>query len=109
MLLAVPLGVGCGGDDEEKPAAPDCQKYCQTAKMLNCANESLDGCVNTCTQRYSALLTASPECKPEIDQAAICLAGRSASDFECNADGWAQPKPQVCANEQSKATSCVIG
>jgi hypothetical protein len=108
LLLSIPT-LACGAPDDEKTGPTSCQQICATAKMLKCANEDTPGCIRDCDLIYQSSLSLNPDCKPELDAAAACLASRGSSDFECTASGRGAPKSQVCAVEQDKADTCILG
>jgi hypothetical protein len=62
-------------------------------------------CVSDCVEDEPNIPEA---CRREVVAVSECFVNRPASDWECDADGYAGPKEGVCAAETTRALTCVL-
>lgn len=111
LALGLTLSFACGddgGDGEDVGSRESistlCQRACATAASLSCPNQDDAACRNDCEQAEAA-----QTCQVEARTAVECFAGRPASDWECDEDGEATLKDEVCAAEGNAALACLFG
>jgi hypothetical protein len=107
----------CGKDEDSSPAAGDgeggeggaaaeptrCEQSCARVADLECYDA--DTCVESCLEQEDMV----PEsCGDPLDELTTCLDETSSDDWECNAADLPMPKADVCADEVTAVTLCVL-
>jgi hypothetical protein len=82
-----------------------CKKTCDTTASLKCSGDKTpENCTSTCSK---AMKDIKSECKKPTEKYMLCTQNISASDWECNADGYSSPKASVCAAEKESYLKCL--
>lgn len=91
------------GTGDTSSAEDNCEKLCATEDSLNCPEADPVDCREDCNEFIEE---APASCQAEAEAYLACMAAATASDWECNDEGDADPKSDVCTTESDAYGAC---